>query len=308
MDTKKTYKGNSVTSFPGTFIVIDVETTGRSTSYDEVIELAAIKISANSVIDSFSSLIRPSRAVSPFITELTGITNEMLMQAPDISSVLPEYLDFIGNSILVGHNITYDINFVNSSAEKCGLRPLANDYVDTLRIFRKLYPDLKHHRLMDLSEMYKFDYSNAHRALADCEITYNCFCALADEITAKYSTVDIFLKSTAGKSHKLKSSDISADVSEINPDNPFYGKVFVFTGTLEKMSRREAMQIVANHGGTNGDNVTKLTNYLVLGSNDYCSAISGGKSTKHKKAESLALAGQDIEIIPEDVFYDMISE
>lgn len=74
------------------------------------------------------------------------------------------------------------------------------------------------------------------------------------------------------------------------------------------MSRREAMQIVVNHGGINGDNVTKQTNYLVLGSNDYCSAIKGGKSTKHKKAESLALAGQDIEIIPEDVFYDMISE
>ena len=72
------------------------------------------------------------------------------------------------------------------------------------------------------------------------------------------------------------------------------------------MSRREAMQIVVNHGGINNDSITRKTNYLVLGNNDYCSSIKNGKSTKHKKAESLKLKGQNIEIIPENVFYDML--
>lgn len=74
------------------------------------------------------------------------------------------------------------------------------------------------------------------------------------------------------------------------------------------MDRAKAMQIVANIGGINADNVTKKTNYLILGNNDFCSSLKGGKSSKQKKAEKLALEGQDIQIISENVFYEMISE
>ena len=88
--------------------------------------------------------------------------------------------------------------------------------------------------------------------------------------------------------------------------HPLYNKVCVFTGTLEKYSRQEAAQIVVNLGGSCGNSVTKKTNYLILGNNDYCSMIKDGKSSKQKKAEEYKLKGQDIEIIPESVFYDMI--
>ena len=80
----------------------------------------------------------------------------------------------------------------------------------------------------------------------------------------------------------------------------------VFTGTLEKMTRREAMQAVVDVGGSVGDNVTKDTNFLILGNNDYCKTIKDGKSTKQKKAEALMLKGNDIAIIPENVFYEML--
>lgn len=310
MDNSKNSKVKSIISFPNTYVVIDVETTGRSPSYDEIIEFAAVKICTDKITDSFSSLVRPTRTVSSFITGLTGITNEMLTTAPDISSVLPKFINFLGDNILVGHNINYDINFINASTKKYNLQPLTNDFVDTLRIFRKLHPELDHHRLMDLSNIYNIDYSDAHRSLADCEITYKCFCALAKEVIEKYKTTEEFIKcfKATNLSHKLRASDILSNTDVIDSDNPLSGKTFVFTGTLGRMSRREAMQIVVNHGGINGDNVTKQTNYLVLGSIDYCASLNGKKSTKHKKAESLALAGQDIEIISEDVFYDMISE
>ena len=83
-------------------------------------------------------------------------------------------------------------------------------------------------------------------------------------------------------------------------------KLCVFTGTLERMLRKDAMQAVVDLGGQVGNSVTKKTNYLILGNNDYCPLITEGKSSKQKKAESLKLAGNDIEIISEDVFYDMI--
>lgn len=87
--------------------------------------------------------------------------------------------------------------------------------------------------------------------------------------------------------------------------NPLYHSVCVFTGTLEKMTRREAMQIVKDLGGECGDSVTKKTNYLVLGNNDFCKTIKGGKSNKQKKAEKLKLEGIDINVISESVFYEM---
>lgn len=303
-------KANSIIAFPDTYVVIDVETTGRSTTYDELIEVSALKISNNTITDTFSSLIRPLQEITAFITELTGITNEMVASAPPISAVIDKYIDFIGTHTLVGHNINYDINFINKYAELNGMTPISNNFVDTLRIFRKLYPNLKHHRLSDMATLYKIDCSNAHRALADCEITHKCFCSLSTEVNMKYPDISQFIElfKTKNGSKKLRASDISATVAEIDSESPLFEKTFVFTGTLDKMSRKEAMQIVVNHGGINGDNVTKKTNYLVLGNSDYCTAIKTGKSTKHKKAESLLLSGQDIAIIPEDVFYEMISE
>ncbi len=100
--------------------------------------------------------------------------------------------------------------------------------------------------------------------------------------------------------------DISATTDIFDNGHLAYGKTFVFTGTLEKMPRREAMQLVVNLGGICGDGVNKNTNYLVLGNNDYCTTIKDGKSSKHKKAEQLLLAGNNIEIISENVFYEMI--
>lgn len=106
----------------------------------------------------------------------------------------------------------------------------------------------------------------------------------------------------------LDPKKIVTENTEFDETHPLYNKLCVFTGTLEKMVRKDAMQIVVDLGGQVGNSVTKNTNYLILGNNDYCPLIKDGKSSKQKKAESLKLAGNDIEIISEDVFYDMISE
>lgn len=313
MKNKRINKGRSLISFPDSFTIIDIETTGLSSEYDQIIELSALKISDNTIVDKFSSLVKPipndaGIYVDDFITDLTGITNKMLSEAPDTIPTLEKYLNFLGNDILIGHNINFDINFIYDYSEKLFSKPLSNDFVDTLRISRRLHPDWSSHTLLVLSDAYGVDYTNAHRSLSDCHITLKCYDALRNDTLSQYETLEAFFNSCKSKSthKKLRSSDITATTDNIDTENPIYGNVFVFTGTLAKMSRREAMQIVVNRGGANADRVTQKTNYLVLGNNDYCSSIKDGKSTKHKKAESLKLKGQDIEIIPENVFYDML--
>ena len=304
-------KGNSLLAFPASFSVIDIETTGLSPYYDQIIELSAIKVIDGTVVDKFTTLVQPDPDcdgvyIDSFITELTGITNEMLASAPKLSSTLPDYLNFIGNDLLVGHNVNFDINFIYDKAESLLSETFSNDFVDTMRISRRLHPEFQHHRLADLCERYHIDYTNAHRSLSDCLLTLKCLSFLSEDVVQLYGSIDNFVQQATAKS--VCASDIVATTDTINPNNLLRDKVIVFTGALDTLTRKEAMQIVVNHGGINADNVTQKTNYLVLGNNDYCTTIKDGKSRKQKRAEQLKLAGLDIEIIPESVFLDMLDE
>lgn len=305
------HKGKSIIDLPSCYTIIDIETTGLSPKYNEIIELSALQIRNEELAATFSTLVKPTSPLDPFISTLTGITDDMLLDAPPIKIALSDFLNFIGTDILIGHNVNFDINFLYDNAENFLNIPFRNDFIDTMRLFRKLCPNSEHHRLCDLAAYYNLSYVNQHRALADCQLTLVCYQHLCHEIIEKYGTVHDFaslFKKKKLHSTSLKAADILPTESSYDEDNPIFGKVFVFTGVLEKMPRKEAMQIVVNHGGINGDSVTKKTNYLVLGNNDYCKSIVDGKSSKHKKAEKYKLEGQDIEIIPEGTFYDMIEE
>ena len=101
-------------------------------------------------------------------------------------------------------------------------------------------------------------------------------------------------------------ASIIPDDNQIDEDNFFFNRHVVFTGKLQKMDRKDAMKIVVNLGGILDNNVTKSTNYLILGNNDYNAILKGEKSSKHKKAEKLKLEGQDIDVLDEQTFYDLI--
>lgn len=313
------HKGKSLIEFPDEFCVIDIETTGLSTVYDEIIEVAAVKYKNRNLVDTFTTLVKPlafdhykdedGNYLDQFIVELTGITDEMLKDAPYTEGVMRNLKNFIKNDIIIGHNVNFDINFLYDNFEKHLDDSIKNNFVDTMRIARRIYPEMPHHRLSDLAEKFDCDYSGAHRALNDAEITAKCFFCMADDIIRTYGSfeeLNAFIKAKSNQYKGIRAKDVESSKSDFDISHPLYNKVCVFTGTLEKMVRKEAMQIVADLGGINADNVTKKTNYLILGNNDYCTSIKDGKSSKQKKAEKLKLDGQDIEIIPENVFYDMI--
>ena len=94
------------------YVIFDIETTGLDSSYDEIIEIGAIRIENNKVVSQFQSLVKPNIEIDDYITELTGITNDMLIDAPKIEDVLPQFMEFVGSEILIGHNVNFDINFI----------------------------------------------------------------------------------------------------------------------------------------------------------------------------------------------------
>lgn len=306
MENNNRSKGKNIVSFPDDYISFDLETTGLYPKYDEIIEIGAIKVHNGMIIDTFQTLIKPNEPICDYVSELTGITNEMVKNSPKIKEVITSFRNFVGDNIILGHNVNFDVNFMYDAFICFDNMPFDNDYIDTMRIARKLYPELKHHRLKDIVTKLNVTVENYHRALADCEATSACFEAMRKEITLKYSDIETFCD--LFKPKVLNAKELSASVTDFDETHPLYGKSCVFTGTLEKMSRREAMQVVLNLGGLCENSVTKNTNFLILGNNDYCTTIKDGKSTKQKKAEKYKLAGQDIDIIPESVFYDMLND
>ncbi len=286
------------------YCVLDTETTGLSAYYDEVIEIGILRVRNNAIVDQYSQLIHPEYEIDTFITALTGITNGMVAGMPSIMQVKDKVLSFIGDDVILGHNTSFDIRFLNEGFQQ----EIKNPYMDTMQFARKVYPELGHHRLSDLTEYLGLS-NNEHRSVADCIATKELY----DNIKATMSEKGLRIEDlwTSSKQHGGKGIDISSIIPttvEIDEDSFFYGRHVVFTGKLERMVRKDAMQIVVNLGGILDNSVCKQTNYLILGNNDYNAVLKGEKSSKHKKAEKLKLEGQDIEIIDELTFYDILSE
>ena len=179
------HKGKSLLACVEDYTVIDLETTGLSPSVCEIIECAAVKVRGGEVVESYARLVRPYIAVPAFITGLTGISNLMLRDEADIETVLPEFLDFIGDDIVVGHNVGFDINFLCAAARRMCGDEFANDYIDNMRLSRRLFPQERHHRLMDLEQRFGLHNERAHRALADTVLTQQCYERLKQEILTR---------------------------------------------------------------------------------------------------------------------------
>ncbi|MGL4911659.1 MAG: PolC-type DNA polymerase III [Romboutsia sp.] len=152
------------------FVVFDIETTGFSNTNDKITEIGAVKIENFEVVGRFSELINPQRDISYKIQELTGITNDMVKDKPTIEEVLPKFIEFIGDSVLVAHNAEFDMSFIK---EKCKQQNIEfeNKSVDTLTLARILLPDLKRHRLNVVAKAMGVPLLNHHRAVDDANAT-----------------------------------------------------------------------------------------------------------------------------------------
>jgi len=164
------------------FTVFDLETTGLSPITDSIIEIGAVKISDGQIIDSFSTLVNPGHYIPAAATKANGITDDMVKDAPKICDVLPAFLQFVGNDVLVGHNAySFDIKFLLVAAYDNGIE-IKNPVVDTLPLCRKLYPEFKDHKLGTIAKELCIEMDNAHRSLCDATATAQIFLKCIDKI------------------------------------------------------------------------------------------------------------------------------
>ncbi|MEW9050702.1 MAG: PolC-type DNA polymerase III [Neobacillus sp.] len=154
-----------------TFVVFDVETTGLSAVYDTIIELAAVKIREGEIVDRFESFANPHHRLSATTINLTGITDDMVQNAPEVDEVLQRFYEWTGDAVLVAHNASFDMGFLNVGYKKIGVGKAKNPVIDTLELGRFLYPELKNHRLNTLAKKFDIELTQHHRAIYDAEAT-----------------------------------------------------------------------------------------------------------------------------------------
>ncbi len=165
------------------YVIFDLETTGISCTSDEVVEISAVKVEGGAVVDEFSTLVNPGRPIPYRATEVHGLTDEMVENCPLFRETLADFNDFIGESVLVGHNIhTFDMKFIERDAQKYFGKYIGNDYIDTLEIARLYLPELPGRSLVELAGHYGIRSQGAHRALNDCRMNQQVFECLKHEV------------------------------------------------------------------------------------------------------------------------------
>lgn len=165
------------------YVVFDLETTGTSWNYDEVVEISAVKVKNHKAVSEFTTLVNPKRAISYYASQVNGITDDMVRDAPVFETVLADFLAFIEDYVLVGHNIhAFDMKFIDRDCRRYIGEMPKNDSIDTLQLARACLPQLAHHKLTDLADYYGISTKGAHRALHDCYMNQEVYERLGKEL------------------------------------------------------------------------------------------------------------------------------
>lgn len=295
------------------YVILDVETTGLDSVTDKIIQLSAIKYSAQGApIDTYDTYLNPGVHIPSKITKITGITDATVRNAPTVEQVSKQFLSFISDLLLVGYNVTFDLRFL---AAEVGDALSGREYVDVLSIARK-YLYCADYKLSTVAEKCGFSPSGSfHNALTDCNAVAAVLSCL-DVSIEDYSKIFIVSppcqKAPAtGFSAYPHSTDLKSIIPQKNffdPQHPLFHKKIVFTGTL-RMERADAAQLAVDVGAIVRSSVSSKTDFLVVGAQDINLVGEDGMSAKQEKAFALNQAGKaHIKIICENEFLQMVNK
>lgn len=204
-DLVESVKGDADTGFDGTFICFDIETTGLSAARDKITEIGAVKVENGVITDTFSTFANPEMPIPQKITQLTGITDDMVKDAPSQSEAVGAFLEFAGNNVLVAHNAPFDTSFIAKACEDMG-REYNYTSIDTVAISRAILTDIKNCKLDTVAKFLRLGDFNHHRATDDAEMLARIFINLCQRLTDDYGitkTNDINTKIAGGDFKKL---------------------------------------------------------------------------------------------------------
>lgn len=188
------YKPQDIDLKSATYVVFDVETTGLSSQYDKIIELAAVKVKDGEIIDKFERFSNPGERLNETIKNLTGITDDMLVDAPPIEEVLNDFREFVGDAIYIAHNASFDMGFIDTGFERLGFGATTNGVIDTLELSRTINTEMGKHGLNFLAKKYGVELTQHHRAIYDAETTAHIFVKMLKQIeqlgVTKHNEID----------------------------------------------------------------------------------------------------------------------
>lgn len=300
------------------YVAIDTETTGLDTRWCDLIEVSAVRFVDGKEVESFASLVKPSELpIDDFIVKLTGITNEELEDAPSPRAVIEQLAAFIGDSPVVGHNVCFDTKFIERYYADCLGEAFSNEAIDTLRIARHVFKDMQKRKLSMLVERCEKECGTAftsdgaaHRALYDARAASYCYETMKPLLVELYGDDPEkgykHYRANHSSRNQIEYEGITPTVEEIDESNPFYGASICFTGTLDGMTRREAVQHSVNLGAVPQQGVTKKLDFLVVGSFDFNASLKGDKSSKLKKAEGYIEKGAELKIVSDNFFLSYV--
>ena len=292
-------KGQEWPDFISDYTMLDIETTGLNPYRDHVTELGAVKVRANKVVDEFSQLVVYPRSnhVPSFITKLNGITEDLLLEkGKPVKEAMTAFRTFIGDDIVIGYNVNFDLNFLYDLARKFHLPELSNNYVDVLRLARVYYPQ-QHNRLLDCIQRAGIAQVEQHHGLADSLDTKKVYDDFRQHFTPE------LLQEAQGK---LKNIDLLQDELEVwklGFRNPVNNKKIAFAPEVE-INGTEAAQMVNNMNGVAQAGVKADTDYLIMSDNGFFSK----SNPETLKAKEFNHAGSKIKRLSESYFLNMLDE
>ncbi len=172
------------------YVIFDLETTGLNREYNKIIEIGAVKVKNGKIIDRFSTFINPHEKLNEDIIKLTNITDDMLVDAPEESEMLPKFLQFFGDSVLVAHNAKFDMGFIKKWAERNN-KKINNTVLDTVGLSRTIFPDMAKHTLNVIVKKLDIFLENHHRAVDDAEATAHIFIKFVEILKNEYNVINL---------------------------------------------------------------------------------------------------------------------
>lgn len=302
------------------FVVIDFETANASR--DSACALGIVIVKNNKITEEKDWLIRPNDLdFDPWNSMIHGITEDDVKDKPEFNELWSDIKPYLENQLVIAHNASFDMSVLRHTLDCYNIKYPTFTYSCTRIISKQYYKGLVNYKLNTIAKYLGIEFKH-HIACEDAKATAKILIHICEELNI--STIEelnehlgiklgsLFKdgykpackKSKGGNGFDIHEIKSESDIFE--ETHPYFKRTIAFTGTLTSMKRQDAMQKVVNVGGLVGNGVTKKTNYLVMGIQDYSKFADGEKSSKLKKAEGLIEKGQDLEIISEEEFLQML--
>lgn len=276
------FKGKSTLVLVEDFCVISVKVSSAIKYDGDIIELSSLKIRNGVVVDTFDQLLKPRHSIFYNSMVVTNISNAMVKDSPLFSEIIDAFKEFIGDDILVSHSIAQDYNPIYDSCVLYGVEPIKNDFIDTLRLSRRILTFLKNHSMVSLCDYFKVKSVN-HRAIDDCYtklwIYQELKKRLSDEQIQKLSEV----KSIKYNNH---AGVLEVDPSLFNTNHKFYNKRVAIGCKIPAYTRKQIVEMITNAGGSFDKRVSRKTDYIIWGDEELQWERYGDLSTNQIIAEN----------------------